>query len=104
MPHLVTGGHPPPPLMSLGPSPTDRKDYYDSYNRYFRLNSIFIHVHYAMQIYRHVYAISLLKQKDSETMAVELYKSDMLYKFNYLVSEKCQRTEMFLQVTLTMHI
>ncbi|XP_032669076.1 E3 ubiquitin-protein ligase RBBP6 isoform X2 [Odontomachus brunneus] len=34
MPHLVTGGHPPPPLMSLGPPPTDRKDYYDSYNRY----------------------------------------------------------------------
>ncbi|XP_026830341.1 zinc finger CCCH domain-containing protein 13-like [Ooceraea biroi] len=32
MPHLVPGGHAPPPLMSLGP--TDRKDYYDSYNRY----------------------------------------------------------------------
>lgn len=61
MSHLVTGGHP-PPLMSLGPPPTDRKDYYDSYNRYFRLNSIFIHVHYAMQmIYRYVYATCLFK-------------------------------------------
>lgn len=52
MPHLVTGGHPPPPLMSLGPPPTDRKDYYDSYNRYFRINSIFIHVHVKQTVYR----------------------------------------------------
>lgn len=91
--------------MSLGPSPTDRKDYYDSYNRYFRLNSTFIHVHYAMQmIYRYVYAISLLKQKDSEIMVVELYKSDMVYKSNCLVSEKCLRTEMIVEIILTMHI
>lgn len=105
MPHLVTGGHPPPPLMSLGPSPTDRKDYYDSYNRYFRLNSIFIHVYHVMQmIYRHVYATSLHKQKSFEPMAVELYKSDMVYKSNCLVSEKCRRTEAILEVILTMRV
>ena len=45
LPHLVPGGggaHQPPPLMSLGPPPPDRKDYYDSYNRYFRYNSTLI--------------------------------------------------------------
>lgn len=51
LPHLVTGNHP-PPLMSLGPPPTDRKDYYDSYNRYFRLNSTLIHVHAKQTVYR----------------------------------------------------
>ena len=37
-------------------------------------------------------------------MANELYKSDMVYKSNYLVSVKCRRTETILQVILTMHI
>lgn len=96
MPHLVTGGHPPPPLMSLGPPPTDRKDYYDSYNRYFRLNSIFIHVHAKQTTYRHTYITSLLKQKDSGIMTDKLYKSDIVQRFNCLVSEKFVRTEMTL--------
>lgn len=63
MPHLVTGGHPPPPLMSLGPPPTDRKDYYDSYNRYFRLNSILIHVHVKQTANRYTSATNLVHDK-----------------------------------------
>lgn len=103
MPHLVTGGHP-PPLMSLGPPPTDRKDYYDSYNRYFRLNSIFIYVHAKQTIYRHTYTTSLVKHKDAEIMTDKLYKSDIVQRFNCLISEKFVRTKMTLQVILTLHI
>lgn len=78
MPHLVTGGHPPPPLIgSLGPPPTDRKDYYDSYNRYFRINSTFIHVHAKQTVHRHTYATSLIKHKSCATVVDELYTSDI---------------------------
>ncbi|XP_008560490.1 E3 ubiquitin-protein ligase RBBP6 isoform X2 [Microplitis demolitor] len=34
MPHLNAGAHPPQPQRSFGGPPQDRKDYYDSYNRY----------------------------------------------------------------------
>ncbi|KAG8034371.1 hypothetical protein G9C98_007447 [Cotesia typhae] len=34
MPHLNTGAHPPQPQRSFGGPSQDRKDYYDSYNRY----------------------------------------------------------------------
>lgn len=90
--------------MSLGPPPTDRKDYYDSYNRYFRLNSIFIHVHAKQTIYRHIYTTSLIKHKDSEIMTDKLYKSDIIQRFNCFVSEKFVRTKMALEVILTLHI
>lgn len=45
LPHLAPVSAGPPPLMSLGASQPDRKDYYDSYNRYFRHNSTLICVH-----------------------------------------------------------
>ena len=43
MPPIGAGGH--PPILPMGHLPPERKDYYDSYNRYFRPNSYLIHVH-----------------------------------------------------------
>lgn len=53
LPHLGAGSHP-PPLMSLGPPPLDRKDYYDSYNRYFCLISYLIQIHVKISS-QHIY-------------------------------------------------
>lgn len=105
MPHLVTGGHPPPPLMSLGPPPTDRKDYYDSYNRYFRLNSIFIHVHVKQTVYQDdIFLPPPSPAQSCGSVADGLHKSDIKYRnriiFVMFISEKLMRARKIPQVLL----
>lgn len=103
MPHLVTGGHPPPPLMSLGPPATDRKDYYDSYNRYFRLNSIFIHVHVKQTVYQDdTYLPPPSPAQSCGNVADVLHKSDIKNRIVSVVfiSEKLVRAGRISQVLL----
>lgn len=93
MAHQVAGGgHPPPSLMSLGhlpPSqPMDRKDYYDSYTRYFCYNSHFIHVYVLSRKFIDLFYVDLipfseqlLTSKCHEQRLIllckQVYKSDL---------------------------
>lgn len=58
MPPIAAGGH--PPIMPMGHPPPDRKDYYDSYNRYFRPNSSLIHVHAKQTVYIEIRYVAVL--------------------------------------------